>query len=129
MSIKKLKIKKRNKSQLIRANKKKTIIIIILVLLLVYFMLKVSITRYSYASSELEMNLNEGESESDFENHIQEFVYGFLQLEYPFFTKFLIFLGIIYLCQVALSIGGDLIQLVLILGVVIYRTSEWIYKK
>ena len=130
-NMKKVK-KEKTKEELIRSNKARKVIIIILALVLAYFAIgnvRDSISNVISPEINGSINSNDSESETQMVDYIKGFVYGILSLEYPFIAKFLIFLGVIYLVQIALSITGDIIQLVLIVGVAIVRFIRWIYRK
>jgi len=90
---------------------------------------KVSISINPEANGSITSNQSSSEENGDIVEYVKGFMYGILQLEYPWITKLLIFLGIVYLFQISLTISGDIIQLVLIIGVSIFRLVKWIYRK
>jgi len=69
------------------------------------------------------------EVDSGLIDNIKGFVYGILELQYPFFTKILIFLGMIYLVMIMFNIAGDIIHLLLLLGLLIFKTYKKLFKK
>lgn len=134
--MKKRKKDLRTKEEIQRSNKNKTKIIIIMALVLLYLVAKPIISDIffedKYSINETfgnETDLCAPTTEDNLVDSVKGFVYGILSLEYSWAAKFLIFLGIIYLFQVALTVSGDIIQLVLIIGVSIFRISRWIYNK
>lgn len=131
--MKNMKPERRTKEELVKSNKTRKIIIIILALVLAYFIINnIWNTVSDSINPEINGSITSNESsfgENDIVDYVKGFIYGILALEYPFITKFLIFLGVIYLIQIALTITGDIIQLFLIICVIIIRFIRWSYKK
>lgn len=123
--------KVRTKAEFKKLNKRLIIIIIVLVIILVYLIAKPIIADILFGDDNDGTNENNETSEDDthYIEYAQGIVYGILVLDYPFLPKFLIFLGIVYLIQVGISITGDIIELVLIIGVVIVKIIRWSYMK
>lgn len=120
--------KEKTRDELLSSNKRKTIFIIALVLVVIYFIAQ-GVIKNINTSSDIDFDYNETEKDPGLADNIAESVKGFVQgvveLEYPFIIKFFIFLGAIYIIQVGISISGDIIQLILIIGVFIYRIVKW----
>ena len=136
-NMKKKKRDLRTKEEIQKSNKNKTKIIVIMAIVLAILIIRPMITELFFEDkydingmfgNETDLCEEKGTEETIVE-YVKGFMYGILQLEYPFFTKLLIFLGVVYLFNVILTISGDIIQLVLISGVAIFRISRWSYNK
>lgn len=130
-------MKLKTKDELLKEKQKLKRLFIIAVIVASLLILNWGWTQYNNLKEEINVAQNgnnhstqeQKETSSKITENIKGFVYGILALEYPFFTKLLIFLGFIYLIQVMLSMTGDLIQLILIFVVGIYRGIKWGYHK
>jgi len=131
---KKLKKREKTKDELIKSNKTRRIIIIVLVGVLLFLVSRSVISEVTDSSDEDDYTGNytgngtmirDRSSVDKITDTISGFIYGVVELEYPFALKFLIFLGAIYIIQVGISISGDIIQLFLLTGVAIYKIIRW----
>ena len=133
-NMKKRKVNTKNKEELIRSNKNKKRIIIMMMLVIAYFVInmvwnEVSVLINPEVNGSITSNESSSDSDNEIVDYVKGFMYGILSLEHPWFVKLLVFLGIVYLFQVALSITGDIVQLILITMVAIIRVIRWIYRK
>ena len=110
----------------------------ILILLLVIFFLGTLYYGYLYNVNKYNLddvptNSTSQDEGDELTNNISEYVTGYinglLSLDYPWLAKLLIFLGGLYIVQVAFSITGDLVQVLLVLIMGMYRLGKWVYCK
>ena len=127
-NIRKPTLKEQNK----KLKRKSKIFLGIIIIGLLYLAFNFGIDTYRSMNDVPDLDLNETEDLSAVD-YLQQGIIGgvkgIVESNHSFFIKLLIFLGAVYIVQVGFSITGDIIELVLIVGVSLYRGGKWVYKK
>ena len=125
--------KERTKEELNKSIKTwKTLFIICLIVFAISYLIPQIIGTYqkfSEMKNQTATNQTEDGLTSDITNGLRGFVYGVLDLKYPYYAKILIVLGLIYLVMIFFNVVADIIHLVLLGGLAIFKLYKWIRSK
>lgn len=110
------------------------IVLIIVVAILAIQIIQDMFTSFQEAIAKNYSNVSINETSTTCENptfvdNIIAFMDRLFIYPVSFWTKFFIFLGIIYIIQIAFSLIFDVVELILLLFVAIKRLCVWIYRK